>query len=239
MSILFRVDVDKPLGHHNLLAKIGSKLSEDLHISVRKHPQYLFHLKEMLRFLNERNVQAFFYFRLMTLPDSETMALLKSGNHSYGYHIENTRSFETFKNEIEKFNQAGFHSNHFTKHGSGSYKLGRFHYAPYEPLKYLEWADKLNLTFYSGNDIPKCQEDLYDKRNHFYTNVFWGESNYRDKNFNNVEDFVDAALYKDVIFLTHPENFYTHKNVKNDVENMISRAKSKNTNWIQEIKHLF
>lgn len=238
MSILFRVDVDKPLGHHNLLVKVGSKLSEDLHISVRRHPRYLFHLKEMLRFLNEKKVPAFFYFRLITLPDNETIELLEAGTHSYGYHMENTRSFDTFRQEIENFNKQGFYSDHFTKHGSGSYKLGKYHYAPYEPLKYMEWANKLNLTFYSGNGIAKCKEDLYEKNNHFYSNAFWGERNYRDQNYNNIEDFVNAGISSDVIFLTHPENFYTHKILKQDVDNMISLADSKNIQWIREIQNL-
>ncbi len=67
----------------------------------------------------------------------------KRGGHEIGLHLENSRSLDTFREEIriveehcEKKVRA------VSKHGSGGAKFGFHHYAPYEPEKYIDWSSQ-------------------------------------------------------------------------------------------------
>src|ERR1041385_3333452 len=103
MPLILRFDVDKPYGNAGLLRRVMSKLVEDYWFPRLDAFGYLSHLAAFLRYCNEQKIQGLFYFRLCTLPNDEIKTLLKQGNHKVGFHAENTRSFETFSDELKSF----------------------------------------------------------------------------------------------------------------------------------------
>ena len=106
----------------------------------------------MLGWLNDARARAYVFFRRCTLPSQSVLDLLKSGGHEVGLHLENSRSFDTFRQEV------GLLETYFgrkmlaiSKHGSGNGKYGFHHYAPYEPAKYIEWAERASMQLFLGN----------------------------------------------------------------------------------------
>lgn len=231
MAILLRVDVDKPYGHHTLVRRIASKLVEDYELKNFPFLSYLPHLKKLLRTLNENKVPGFFFFRLCTLPDKETKQLLEKGHHIVGLHAENTRTEETLLEEVNQFNLSGMPCTCFTKHGSGTLKLGKYHYPPYEPSKYLKWARQNDLRFFSGNGTPNTEHDLILQEEGFWPNLFWMEHDYRGKTFNTLQQFKAAALHHDVILLIHPENFYSYPILSDELMEIFDWANLNRIPW--------
>ncbi len=226
MAILFRIDVDKPFGHHNVMVRVASKLSEEFNVELSSLLPYLRHNKALTRFLTSRQVPAFFYFRNCTKPDAETLSLLKEGHHLYGFHAENTRNADTFWKEFSLFCTDGVSTKHFTKHGSGYLKLGKLHYPPYEPERYQAWCQQNGLRYFSGNRLATSAEELCQRDEYgFWPAAFWVEEQYRDPAFNQLEDFLTAATRQDVILLTHSSNFYTHQKVKDDIAYIVEQVK--------------
>lgn len=190
----------------------------------------------MIHFLNEQEIPAFFYFRNCTSPDEETRILLLKGRHQAGFHAESTRTLETFKEELRLFCSKGLNVTHFTKHGSGVLKLGKHHYPPYEPQRYKEWSKLLDIKYFSGNDIAASASQLVKRdEDGFWPFCFWVEENYRNAHFNSIDDFLQVAEKNDVVLLTHPENFYTHKKIRDDISYIIAKAAEKNINWIDSV----
>jgi hypothetical protein len=203
MALILRADVDKPYGHANLPRKIASKVVEDYFPIPFGHYKYLSHLIQFLRYCNENRVPGFMYHRICTRPNAEVVKLLNEGGHKLGFHAENTRSPETFSAELKLFREKvkPLEVTSFTKHGSGTLKLGKYHYPPYEEDKYKAWAPKEHIGFYFGNGICKKAEDLYSV-NGFFPSMFWIERDYRDPGFNDLKQLVSCAATKDVV--THP-----------------------------------
>jgi hypothetical protein len=233
MSIILRADIDKPYGNSKLIRKIASKLEED-YVSFRllNSKKYLTHLISFLEYCNSVNVPGIMYFRHCTIPNEKVINLMKKGGHKIGFHAENTRSLESFTNELNLFKEkVKPHSvESFSKHGSGELKLGKFHYPLFEPEKYLEWAKKLNITYISGNDIATNATDLYPQENYF-SKIFWLEREYRSRDFFDLLQVVDAAKNNDVVVLIHPCNFDSTKAVRDDFKELVDLAKKNNVNW--------
>lgn len=232
MGLILRVDVDKPYGHSNLFCKIISKISEDFWFP-RISFIYLFHLKNFLEYCNKNNVKGFFYHRMCTTPSLQIFNLLIEGNHKIGFHAENTRSLDTFQNELEKFKSDTLCKtcDSFSKHGSGTYKLGRNHFPPYEEEKYLEWAEHLQIKFPFGNGIAENKDD-FKPENGFYKNMFWIEPEYRSKKLSTVDEIIEISKNQDVPVLIHPCNFYTFKEVRHEFERLVELAKENNIEWV-------
>ncbi|MDL5048283.1 hypothetical protein QQ054_19945 [Oscillatoria amoena NRMC-F 0135] len=232
MSLILRVDVDKPYGRHTLLRKIFSKIKEDYFTEFPVKIGYLSHLKQFIEFCNKNKVQGHFYHRICTAPDIETLALQAEGKHIVGLHLENSRSKETLKAEVDKLQQKvnGITINSFSKHGSGTYKLGKHHYPAYEPQNYKRWADELELKYPSGNGTAEKAEDLY-ALDGYYENLFWIEPYYRSSKFNRLEDVVAAAKNSDVVVLIHPCNYLADKQTKDDFERLVEIAKKEGIEW--------
>ncbi len=235
MPFILRADIDKPYGHHSLLTKAMSKCREDYYFPALDMLHYLKPTIAFLKFCNENNVPSFLYFRNCTAPNDEVNVLLKQGGHTLGFHAENTRSIETFKDEVNIFEiGVGEKVHFFTKHGSGKLKLGRYHYAPYEPETYKIWARELNFNFSLGNGIASCVEDLRPT-DHFYSSMFWLEHDYRNPNLNRIEDLVDFAKNHTVPLIVHPDNFYTYPAVKNDLQRLFDLSKKHDISWLDHI----
>jgi hypothetical protein len=235
MPFLLRVDIDKPYGHHTFFNKILSKSREDYYFPAIEMLNYLKPTIEFLKFCNQHKVTSFLYFRNCTVPSNAVNLLIKEGGHKIGFHAEDTRTIETFKNEFFEFeNKIGEKVNYFTKHGSGQLKLGRNHYPPFEPEKYKIWGKQLNIDFSLGNGIATCLEDFIPKDG-FYSSMFWLESDYRHPNLNKIDDLIDFAKSNIVPLVIHPANFYTFPNVKNDLKRLIDLSKMNNITWLNEI----
>lgn len=231
MALILRVDVDKPYGHSNIITRLMSKVAEDYWFP-KFHSIYLYHLENFLQYCNAENIAGFIYHRICTAPNDKITELLKSGNHKFGMHAENTRDNFTFKSELEQLKNISpsLKIDSFSKHGSGEIKLGKYHYPKYEPEKYFEWAKENQIEFYFGNGIAKNNEGLKPKDN-FYPNMFWIERDYRDENFSSIEKIVEIAATQDVPVLIHPCNYETHKEVRDDFKLLVKIAKENNINW--------
>jgi len=234
MPLVLRVDVDKPYGNSNFYNSVRSKLSEDYwypNFSLFKY-NYLAQLDEFLNYCNKVSIKGYFYFRICTIPDENIKKLLKNGGHKAGMHAENTRNYDTFKNEYEKLlDLSNIKLDSFSKHGSGKIKLGKHHYAPYEPDKYIEWAKKLNISFPFGNDICSCAEDL-KITDDYYPKIFWIEREYRNEHFKNLSKLIEVAKKEIVPILIHPSNFNSTAAVRNDFKELIQLAKEHNIDWV-------
>ena len=231
MSLILRVDVDKPYGNSNLFTKIMSKASEDYWFPP-VHSIYLYHLEEFLEYCNSERISGFIYHRICTAPNEKIIKLLIQGNHKLGMHAENTLNDATFYAELNKLKKLcpTLNIESFSKHGSGKLKLGKSHYPPYEPEKYFNWSQKFHLQFYFGNGIPKCEQDL-NPIGSFYPNVFWVERDYRDDHFSSIEKIIEIADNKDIPILIHPCNYHACRQVQDDFKYLIKLAKENNISW--------
>jgi hypothetical protein len=233
MSLILRVDVDKPYGNSNIIRKIASKIEEDfISFNLLSKSKYLTHLIDFLKFCNTHNVPSLLYFRHCTVPNAAVIKLIKEGGHHIGLHAENTRSFESFKEELNLFREKvkPLKVDSFSKHGSGKLKLGKYHYAPFEPEKYLEWSQKLDIKYISGNDTAQNKDDLISKNNYF-SKIFWIEREYRSNHFFELSKVVQAAKINDVVVLIHPCNFDSTKAVSDDFKELIHLAKIQQVSW--------
>lgn len=232
MALLLRVDIDKPFGHHTFLRKVFSKLKEDYPFPQWFKMGYLSHFKEFLNYCNKNSVRGHMYHRMCTLPDAETVKLLKSGNHHYGLHTENTRNEDTFGSELKAFKKQsqGLEVESFSKHGSGVHKLGRYHYAPYEPEKYKQWAVKFNLLYPFGNGIAESPKDLIAESG-WFANHFWLEHPYRHKAFNTIAQLLDFAQNNDAVVIIHPSNYKTDSKIMSDFKELVNEAKKRSIEW--------
>jgi len=234
MSLVLRVDVDKPYGNANFVRKVFSKFMEDyVGKALTNSPFYLSHQKEFLQFCNQHAVSGYFYYRNCTIPNASVMELMNMGKHHTGFHAENTETLQTFSAELSAFrSKLGFvNVSTFSKHGSGVLKLGKHHYPKYEPAKYLEWSKHVNCLYPSGNGICESADELKPDSNGYYENIFWIELDYRSEAFHSIEQLIEVAKKQRVIILIHPENFASTKAVADEFELLIKRAKEEGVEW--------
>src|SRR6185437_9149583 len=100
MALIIRIDVDRPYGRKPLARHLLSRLSSDLYLPRIPAFGYLSELQTMLGWLNDARARAYVFFRRCTLPSQSVLDLLKSGGHEVGLHLENSRSFDTFRQEV-------------------------------------------------------------------------------------------------------------------------------------------
>jgi hypothetical protein len=232
MAIILRVDVDKPYGNHTLVRKIASKIVEDFLPDLNLKFEYLSHLKEFIRHCNDKGIVGTFFHRICTLPDEDTMHLISIGGHEIGLHLENSRNKNTFYSELNQIkSKLNLNIKSFSKHGSGVYKLGKYHYPIYEPELYKKWAIEFGIKYPSGNGIPLTPEDLYS-HDGYYENIFWIEPSYRNSGFNNLIDLIQIAKKRDIVVLIHPCNFLSDKNTRKEFDKLIELAKLNNIDWV-------
>ena len=232
MALILRVDVDKPFGKHTLIRRVFSKIKEDYFLNLTERFGYLDHLKAFIHYCNKMEITATFFHRLCTTPDSETLSLLLAGDHRIGLHLENSRSKESLFAELDALQKRvkEFQIISFSKHGSGVYKLGKYHYPKYEPELYNLWSQELGYKFHSGNGIPESAKDLYAV-NGYFENIFWIEPEYRSPKFYEITYLVDVAKANDVVVLIHPCNYMADETTRNDFHKLVELAKAHNVGW--------
>ncbi len=232
MSLILRVDVDKPFGRATFREKVLSKVREGFWFPAISCLGYLNHLEMFLAFLSEEKIKAHIYFRKCTLPPKGWLDESLLDKHMLGFHAENTRNYETFRKELEEV-QGYFSSKRlssFTKHGSGEWKSGRNHYPSYEPDKYLDWAEVSGIPFLFGNgEINKSSEFL--RQNQFYPNMFWIDRFHSDCEQFTLQWIIDVARDKNVIVIIHPSNFVANKWVEDNMKKLVFLADTNNVFW--------
>lgn len=235
MPFLLRLDIDKPYGHHNLVAKIFSKAREDYYFPAINSLGYLEPTIAILSFLNKNHIPAFLYFRNCTVPNQQILKLIDEGNYQLGFHAENTRTIETFKEEFFHFKKTlGRRVQSFTKHGSGTYKLGRYHYPVYDPVNYRKWANELDLDYSLGNGMAASPDDLLPVAG-FFKDMFWLESSYRQPGFNEIEKIASLSAKMLIPVVSHPSNYYTYPQVKKDLLFLVQFSKVNNIEWLHRL----
>src|ERR1039458_8205842 len=181
MALIVRIDVDRPYGKQGFIRHVASRIASDYYLPQMKWLTYLDELKTILSILEANRKSAWVFFRKCTHPNEEVHALMKSGAHKYGLHLENSRSFATFHNELNSLeNSLGFKVQAFSKHGSGRMRYGRNHFAPYEPKKYEEWGKQVGLKLFLGNLEDPQLRPSNDDGLLVFPSAFWLESHWRN-----------------------------------------------------------
>jgi hypothetical protein len=208
MALIIRVDVDRPYGKHPLTRHVLSKLGSDYFFPKVEPLGYLKELKVMLRLLNEAQARAYVFFRQCTLPSASVIELLEAGRHEIGLHLENSRSFSTFSKEKQLLeHHIGKPTVALSKHGSGVFKYGRHHYAPYEAEKYIAWAQEAKMRVFFGNlEDPSCEPVTNGHSFAWFPAAFWLEPHWRNTDRFPVDWLTTQARKRDVVLLVHPDN---------------------------------
>ena len=101
MSLIIRIDVDRPYGRRPAFRHFLSRLSSDLYFPKVAGLGFLTELQTMLTWLNAARARAYVFFRRCTLPSRSILNLLDVGRHEIGLHLENSRSLTTFLEETQ------------------------------------------------------------------------------------------------------------------------------------------
>jgi len=229
MSLIVRIDVDRPYGRSPWLRHVLSRISSDLYLPKITGMGYLAELQTMLGWLNQAGARAYVFFRRCSLPSQPVLDLLDTGCHEIGLHLEDSRSFASFVEEKDALeHHVGKKVRAFSKHGSGRAKYGFHHYAPYEPEKYVEWARRASLHLFLGNLEDPRMEPIRDGENLLiFPSAFWLEPAWRDTQAFTVEWLLDRAKLQDVVLLVHPDNVLAEPGLVADFKMLIGTVESK------------
>jgi hypothetical protein len=208
MSLIIRIDVDRPYGRSPVSRHILSRLSSDLYFPKVAGFGFLAELGTMLNWLNQARARAHVFFRRCTLPSRSILNLLDAGHHEIGLHLENSRSLTTFLEETHIVERhVGRKVRAVSKHGSGGAKYGFHHYAPYEPAKYAEWAQRASMQLFLGNlEDPTLGHTKVGSDLLVFPSAFWLEPSWRDTKKFTTDWLLDHARFQDIVLLVHPEN---------------------------------
>ncbi|HUI31071.1 MAG TPA: hypothetical protein VLX91_12730 [Candidatus Acidoferrales bacterium] len=229
MSLILRIDVDRPYGRRSLSSHVMSRIGSDFYFPAVRQLGYLHDLELILNLLNDSGLRSYVFFRRCTLPSGAVMRLIEAGGHVAGLHLENSRSFENFQNELRLLEwHLGCKVSTFSKHGSGVHKYGLHHYAPYEPEKYLSWAEKSGMKIFMGNlEDPTILPRHYGDSILFFPSAFWLEPHWRDTKSFTIEWLVNEARTRDVVLLFHPENVIVDAKLMEHFKYIICNSESK------------
>jgi hypothetical protein len=224
MALILRVDVDRPYGRQPFFRHLLSRLGSDAYVPRVESLGYLKELRVILRMLNQRGVRADVFFRRCTLPSAEILDLIEQGGHEIGLHLENSRSFETFRAEKEMLEaHVGKSVSAVSKHGSGGARYGLHHYAPYEPDRYVEWARQTGMKLFLGNLEDPTLEPTVDAAGfRAFPSAFWLEPAWRDTSVFTTEWLLAEAKARDVVLLLHPENVLAAPPLTEDLRRLVT-----------------
>jgi hypothetical protein len=207
MALIVRIDVDRPYGKQGLVRHVASRLSSDYFLPRMNWLRYLDELKVILRILNANGHSAHVFFRKCTYPTPAVCELMEAGGHRFGLHLENSRSAETFQEELGSLERKlGRRVVEFSKHGSGRLHLGRHHFAPYEPERYLPWAKQAGMRLFFGNLEDPELSPVQDGELLYYPSAFWLEPYWRDTKRFPIDWLLSEASARHIVMLLHPDN---------------------------------
>jgi hypothetical protein len=207
MALIVRIDVDRPYGKQGFVRHVASRLSSDYKLPRMEWLRYLDELKTILRILNANGKSAYMFFRKCTYPSPALCELMEAGGHQFGLHLENSRTAETFREELESLERSlGRKVVAFSKHGSGRLHLGRHHYAPYEPERYVPWAQQAGIKLFFGNLEDPRLGPAREGGLLFFPAAFWLEPHWRNTTQFPIEWLLREARERDVVMLLHADN---------------------------------
>jgi hypothetical protein len=229
MGIIIRIDVDRPYGKRPLFRHCLSRLSSDLYLPKIASLGYLAELRTILTWLNDANARAYVFFRRCTLPSESIIELLDLGGHEIGLHLENSRTYETFIEEKEVLER---HVRRpvlaLSKHGSGGARFGLKHHPPYEPEKYIEWAQQASMGLFFGNlECPSLQPATHGPELLTFPSAFWLEPHWRDTERFSINWLLDSVRDRDIVLLLHPENVLADSALTADFKRIIVSSESR------------
>ena len=229
MALIIRIDVDRPYGRRPLARHLLSRISSDLYFPKIAGFGYLTELGTMLNWLNDAKARAHVFFRRCTLPNASILKLLSAGGHEIGLHLENSRSLETFLKEKRIVEESvGRTIFCVSKHGSGGAKYGFHHYAPYEPEKYIGWAQEASMRLFLGNlEDPTLEPTQIANAPLVFPSAFWLEPAWRDTKKFSVDWLLERAQFRDIVLLVHPENVLADAGLSNDFKKIIRTVESR------------
>jgi hypothetical protein len=229
MALIIRIDVDRPYGRRPLLRHFLSRLSSDLYFPRVSGFGFLAELEAMLAWLNEARARTYVFFRRCTLPSRSILKLLDAGRHEIGLHLENSRSLTTFLEETHIVeHHVGRKVRAVSKHGSGGAKYGFHHYAPYEPERYVEWAQQASMRLFLGNlEDPTLEATRVASGLLVFPSAFWLEPSWRNTQKFPVDWLLDRARHQDVVLLVHPENVLAQPQLVTDFRRLIGTLESR------------
>ena len=228
MSLIIRIDVDRPYGRQSLCRQILSRISSNYYFPKIQTLGYLADLKIILETLNKNNAKSYIFFRRCSLPSPSIMKLIDRGQHKIGLHLENSRTYKTFNNELKYVEDfLNRKVNTFSKHGSGKYKYGFHHYPYYEPQKYIEWGKKAGMEIFFGNDEDPTLPDYIDNGLHIFPSAFWLEPFWRNIEKFNIDWLIKEAYKRNIVMLFHPDNINTNPNLSKELSYIINKIPTK------------
>jgi len=229
MALIIRIDVDRPYGKEGILRHLLSRISADLYFPRVDKFGYLAELRNILELLNEANKSAYVFFRRCTFPSQQILELIKKGHYEIGLHLENSRSFLTFRSELHRLERhIGKPVMALSKHGSGKNKYGRRHYAPYEPSLYQDWARWAGMRVLMGNaEDPSIRPTANNGNLVFFPSAFWLEPHWRDINKFTIPWLCAESKNRDIVLLFHPDNVMAEPVLKKDLESIIKNTEVK------------
>jgi hypothetical protein len=228
LALIIRIDVDRPYGRSPIYRHVLSRLTSDCSLPPTNHFGYLRELTDLLQLMNDRKARGYLFFRRCTRPSPAVLQLIESGGHEIGLHLENSRSFETFRREKNLLEaHVGKAVTSVSKHGSGGSKFGFHHYAPYEPNWYVDWAKREGMTLFLGNlQDPSIATERTDGLLAF-PSAFWLEPHWRDTVAYPVSWLLSHAQTKDIVLLVHPENVLASRGLTADFLALITALDSR------------
>jgi len=208
MSLIIRVDVDRPFGKKSILHRAASRVASELYFPRLPGLDYLGDLQGILSLLDEKQVPSYVFFRRCTWPSSAVIRSMEADNHVFGLHLENSRSQKTFGAELRSLEQhIGRKISAFSKHGSGRHHYGLYHYAPYEPEKLRVWGRELGMKAFFGNlEDPTIKPYVFADKLQVFPSAFWLEPHWRDTKRFTIEWLCEESGSRDIVMLLHPDN---------------------------------
>ncbi len=229
MALVIRIDVDRPYGRAPLVRHLLSRISSDLYFPRVERFGYLSELRTMVEWMNEAGARSYIFFRRCTLPSDSILEALASGRHEIGLHLEDSRSLDTFLAEkalLELHLKTKVNS--MSKHGSGGAKYGFHHYAPYEPERYIDWAQKASMRLFLGNLENPTLEPVHVSNGLLtFPSAFWLEPYWRDTKKFTVPWLMEHSRHRDIVLLLHPENVLADEALVADFKKLISSLESR------------
>jgi len=227
MPLILRIDVDRPFGKRNVFRRTLSKIASELYFPRVRTLGYLRDLEEILSLINMRRVPSYVFFRRCTLPSLSVIQLMKTGNHVFGLHLENSRSSASFKTELRNLERhIEAKVDVFSKHGSGVKRYGLFHYAPYEPENYQIWGRDLGMKIFFGNiEDPTHENYLLNSNLQVLPAAFWLEPNWRDVKRFTIEWLIKESSNRTIVLLLHPDNVTADDRIMAELLYLIDKCK--------------
>lgn len=206
MSLILRIDVDRPYGRAPLWRHVASRLASDLPLPRLPALGYLRELEWMLGLLEREGGRALVFFRRCTAPGAGLRRRLAAGGHQACLHMEDTRSEAAFRAECARLSRRWEAPPlAASKHGSGGARFGHRHHPPYEPDRYLPWLERAGFRLFLGNGTSPSAPPVTRGALQFHPAAFWLEPPWRDTAFS-LRWLRAESSRRDVVLLVHPEN---------------------------------